>query len=118
MLQKGRLVIPLLLVAILMCGGGGFFCPMAASAAGTHHSQSDSHKLPATPFNSSGDCPDQFKSTEETYKNLTYGVFPITEFMGLADIVESAFSHYLFTSPVPQTSSYPLLFLLFSVFLN
>lgn len=116
-IQRVRLIVPFLLVAFLVCGSG-LFCPMTESPAGTHHSPSKSHQLPPTPINSSDDCLDQFKNAEIQSKDLTYDVFSLLQFKGLDNIFESPFSNYLFTSIAPQTSSYPLLFLLFSVFLN
>ena len=116
-LRQGRLIALFLLVAFLACGGGGLFCPMA-TATPLHHSQEHSHQSPATPLNSSEDCPDQFKNSEERSRDLTYSVLPHTEITELADLYKSTYSKYFFASSVPQTSSYPLLFLLFSVFLN
>ena len=116
-LQQTKLIVPFLLVAFLACGGGSFFCPMGTEAA-PHHSQENSHPSPGTPLNSSEDCPDQLKSSEELSKNLTYGVSAFTEVAVSIDIFKSPFSEYFFASAVPTSSTYPLLFLLFSVFLN
>lgn len=118
-LQTVRLMIPFLLVTFLVCGSGGLFCPMEGSAAEPHHSESDSHQLPSTPIDSSDGCLDQLKSTEEQSRDLTDGTLPMAAFTLLADIFESTVSHnYLSTSSSPRSSTYPLLFLLFSVFLN
>ena len=112
-------MIPFLLVTLLVCGSGELFCPMEGSAAGSHHSESNPQQLPPAPFNSSGDCPDQLKSSEEQSRDLAYGILPIVAFTQLADIFEANFSYALLsTLSVPRFSSYPLLFLLFSVFLN
>lgn len=117
-LQRIRLMIPFFLVAFLVCGSGGLFCSMEESAAGTHHSQSSSQQSPM-PFNSSADCQDQLKSSEEKSRDLVDGVLPISVFTKSTNIFESTFSHYyLSTSSSPRSSTYPLLFLLFSVFLN
>jgi len=117
-LQQSRLMIPFLLVAFLACGIGGFFCPMAAEAA-SHHSEENSHPAPVTPSHSSGDCQEQINpSSEEPTRDLTFSVLPYTELGEFADIFKSPFSEYFFASAVPSSSAYPLLFLLFSVFLN
>jgi hypothetical protein len=118
MLHRIRLLVPFLLFTFLVCGSGSLFCPMAESEAGTHHSQSNSHQVPSTPIHSSGDCPDQFKNAEELSKGLTYGVLPVAELSEFTDIFTSAISHYLSINSAAQSSTYPLLFLLFSVFLN
>jgi len=116
-LQRGRLIVPFLLVALLTCGGGGLFCPMDTKAA-PHHSQGNSHPSPGTPSDSSGDCPDQLKSSETPLRNLTHGAWAFTEASESTDIFKSPFSEYFFGSSVPSSSTYPPLFLLFSVFLN
>lgn len=117
MLQRIRLLVPFLLFTLLVCGSGSLFCPMVESEAATHHSQSHSNQVPSAPIHPSGKCPDQFKNAEELSKDLAYGVLPVAEFSELTDIFTSAASHYLSQHYVPQ-SSYPLLFLLLSVFLN
>jgi hypothetical protein len=119
MIQRIRLMVPFLRVAFLVCGSGGLFCPMEGSAAGPHHTESDSHKLPSTPLNSSADCLDQLKGSEEKSRDLTDGVWPVAEFSKSVDIFESTFPpYYLSSSSSTRSSTYPPLFLLFSVFLN
>lgn len=111
-------MMPFLLVTFLVCGSGGLFCPMEGSAAGQHHPDSDSHQLP-TPINSSADCPDQLKTSEEKSRDLTDGVLPVAVFTQSADNFKSTFFHYYASaSSSPRSSTYPPLFLLFSVFLN
>jgi len=118
MLQQGRLIVAFLVLALLLCGGGGFFCPMDTEAA-PHHSQENSHPSPSTSSNSSGDCPDQIKtSSEEPSRDLTYSAWAFTEVRASTDIFKSTFSEYFFARSAPSSSAYPLLFLLFSVFLN
>ena len=117
-LQQGRLIVPFFIVVFLSCGVGGFFCPMIANAA-SHPSHEASHSSPGIPSHSSGDCQDQIKtSSEEPTRDLTYSVLPYTDLGEFTDIFKSGFSEYLFASAVHSSSSYPLLFVLFSVFLN
>ena len=117
-IKKVRFLVPFLLLTFLVCGSGGLFCPMAESAAGTPHGQAHSHQVPSTPFHPSEDCLDQFKSSEEQSRDLPYGVLPVAEGSQFAIIVDTSFSYYLLTRSAPRSSSYPLLFLLFSAILN
>ncbi|GEM_PF-3802019 len=114
--QRGRVIVPFLLIAFLTCGGGGLFCPMATEAA-PHHSQGTSLPSPATPSNNS-DCPDQLKSSEAPSRDLTDGAWAFVQVVESANILKSPFSEYFFARSTPSSSTYPPLFLLFSVFLN
>lgn len=105
------------LFTLLVCGVGGLFCPMPASATDTQHSQ-------PTPHHSSsqkGDCPDQFKNAENESKPLPVNLLQV-ELLESLDIWSDVFPSRLFQSffkaRALTPSSYPLLFLRFSAFLN
>lgn len=87
---------------------------MSASAAVNHAPQ------PATPHSPSDhnrECPEQLSSSSEQFKELTAVALPVTHSQVLDLFTYAPSRKYLFTHPSPS-SSYPLLFLRFSVLLN
>lgn len=108
------IIITSLLISFVLCGTMGMFCPMLTTAGETPHPQ------PASQHSTSnhGDCPDQIKSSEEPSRYLTYDVVAYSKISELAAIYKSALSQYFYPNSFSFSSSYPLLFLLFGVFLN
>ena len=110
-----RVLVPILLiVSFVICGIAGVYCPMSSSAAANHSSQQ------ASPHSSSDhkrECPEQLNSSTEQLKELTPLVLPVTHSHVLDGFTRYTSQKFLFTGTTPS-SSYPLLFLLFSVLLN
>jgi len=104
----------LLILAFMVCGVAGTFCPMTAAA-------DQSQGFPANPHHSSsnqqGTCPDQLKSTSEGGKELGADVLVPASYTLLDPLVQIVSQKMTLVS-LPPDSSYPLLFLLFSAFLN
>jgi len=113
-----RSFVPFLVLAFFVCGVGGLFCPMPVSATDTNHSQHTSHHTSSS--QATGDCPDQLTSSPKHFENddVSFGVFSLTNFTWLHDVPNSGVLQLLGNPKTPQSSSYPLLFLRFSVFLN
>lgn len=113
-----RRIVPFLLLAFLVCGVGGMSCPMPASATDTHHSQQTSHHSSSS--QATGDCPEQLISSTGSFENNDgpFEVLSVAAFSWLHNIPDSGDVKFLGNHTTPQSSTYPLLFLLFSVFLN
>jgi hypothetical protein len=113
--EKARVLVPILLiVSFVICGIAGAYCPMSSSAAASHSSQPAS---PHSPSDHSRKCPEQLNSSTEQLKELTPLVLPVTHSHVLDAFIQPTSQKFLLTRTTP-TSSYPLLFLLFSVLLN
>lgn len=110
--------VPFLLLAFLVCGVGGMFCPMPAAATDTHHSQQTSHHSSSS--QATGDCPEQLTSSTGSFENNNgpLEVLSGAAFTWLHDILNSSASQFFGNHTTSQSSTTPLLFLLFSVFLN
>ncbi|MEX2493257.1 MAG: hypothetical protein WD425_16010 [Nitrospirales bacterium] len=113
-----RSFVPFLVLTFFVCGVSGLFCPMAASATDTHHSHQTSHHTSSS--QTSGECPDQLTSAAGAFENddVSFGVLSLTNFTWLHDIPNSGVLQFFGNHKTPQSTSYPLLFLLFSVLLN
>jgi len=113
-----RNFIPPLVLVFLVCGVGGLFCPMAVSATDTNHSQQTSHHTSSS--QATGDCPDQLTSSAGAFENddVSFEVLSLTNFTWLRDIPNSGVLQFFGNHKTSQSTSYPLLFLLFSVLLN
>jgi hypothetical protein len=113
--QKARVLVPLLLiVSFVLCGVAGAYCPMFSSAAASHSSQPGS---PHSPSDHSKACPEQLSNANEQLKELTAVALPVTHFHVLDLFTHASSQKFLFARMTPS-SSYPLLFLRFSVLLN
>ncbi|WP_342348175.1 hypothetical protein [uncultured Nitrospira sp.] len=87
---------------------------MASSAAASHSSQPAS---PLTPSDHHRECPEQFSNANEQLKELTPVALPVTHFHILDLFPNASTQKFAFARTTPS-SSYPLLFLRFSVLLN
>ena len=113
--KKARVFVPvLLIVSFVLCGIAGAYCPMSSSAAASHSSQPAS---PHSPSDHSRECPEQLSSSSEKLNELTAVALPITHFHALDLFTHASSQKFLFARTTPS-SSYPLLFLRFSVLLN
>src|SRR5680860_1087687 len=113
--KKARVCVSFfLIVSFVLCGIAGAYCPMASSAAASHSSQPAS---PLTPPDHHRECPEQFSSATEKLNELTAVALPITHFRILDLFTHASSQKFEFTRTTPS-SSYPLLFLRFSVLLN
>jgi hypothetical protein len=113
--ENARVLVPILLiVSFVLCGIAGAYCPMSSSAAASHSSQPAS---PHSPSDHNRECPEQLNSSSEQLKELTPLVLPVTHSHLLDAFIQPTSQKFLFTGTTPS-SSYPLLFLLFSVLLN
>lgn len=112
-----RRFVPFLLLAFLVCGAGGLFCPMQASATDTHHTQPASHHSSSQ---ATGDCPEQLTSSTGSFENNDgpFENLSVAAYTWLHDIPNFSVSQFFGNHTNPQSNTYPLLFLLFSVFLN
>jgi hypothetical protein len=117
-LSKLKIFIPLVIFAFVVCGVGGLFCPMPPSATDTHHSQQTSHHSSSS--QTSGECPEQLTSAAGPFENddVSVKVLSVATVAWLHNIPNSGVLQFFGTHKTPQSTSYPLLFLLFSVFLN
>jgi hypothetical protein len=113
-----RFFVPFVIFAFVVCGVGGLYCPMPASATDTHHSQQTSHHSSSSQI--PGECPEQLTSSAGIFENdnASFGVLYLTSFTWLHDIPNFGVLQFFGNHKTPQSTSYPLLFLLFSVFLN
>jgi len=113
-----KFFVPFVLFAFVVCGVGGLYCPMPASAMDTHHSQQTSHHSSSS--QTSGECPEQLTSSAGPFENddVSVEVLSVTTVAWLHDIPKSGVLEFFGNHNPPQSTSYPLLFLLFSVFLN
>lgn len=109
-----RSIVPFLVLVFWICGTAGLFCPMPASAIDTHHPHPTSHHSSGDP---NGGCPEQLSNSSKPLNEL--------------DVAPRVFAHFHLFDQMPQpsiqplwlthafqSSSYPLLFLRFSVLLN
>jgi hypothetical protein len=113
--NKARVFVPVLvIVSFVLCGVAGAYCPMASSAAASHSSQPAS---PLTPSDHRSECPEQLSTANEQLKELTPVALPVTHFHFL-DLFTNASSQKFLFARTTLSSSYPLLFLRFSVLLN
>lgn len=87
---------------------------MAFSAAASHSSQPAS---PHSPSDHNKACPEQLSNASEKLKELTAVALPVTHFHVLDLFTHTSSQKFLFAHTTPS-SSYPLLFLRFSVLLN
>jgi hypothetical protein len=87
---------------------------MFSSAAASHSSQPGS---PHSPSDHSKACPEQLSNANEQLKELTAVALPVTHFHVLDLFTHASSQKFLFARMTPS-SSYPLLFLRFSVLLN
>ena len=113
-----RSFVPFLIFTFLVCGVGALFCPMPASATDAHHSQPASHHSSSS--QTTGEWPDQLTSSAGSFEtdDVPCGVLSIATFTWLHDIPNSSVLKFLGNDNTPNSTTYPLLFLLFSVFLN
>jgi len=118
-LSKMKCFVSFVLFAFVVCGVGGVYCPMPASATDTHHSQQTSHHSSSP--QTSGECPEQLTtSSAGIFENddAPVGFLSVATVTWLNDISNFGPFRYLGNDRTPNSTSYPLLFLLFSVFLN
>jgi hypothetical protein len=113
-----RSFVPFLVLAFFVCGVSGFFCPMPASATDTPHSQSASHHSSSS--QTTGECIDQLTTSAEIFQNddVSVGFVSAAPVSWLHDIPSFGLFKFLGNERTPHSTTYPLLFLLFSVFLN
>jgi hypothetical protein len=107
-----------ILFAFVVCGVDGLYCPMPASATDTHHSQQTSHHSSSS--QTTGNCPDQLTTSAEIFENndVSVGVVSTAAATWLHDIPSFSLFTFLGNDNTPHSTTYPLLFLLFSVLLN
>jgi len=114
-LGKVRVLVPILLiVSFVLCGIAGAYCPMSFSASASHSSQPAS---PHSPSDHERECPEQLNNSTEQLKELTAVALPVTHSHVLDEFTHAHSQKFLLTGTTPS-SSYPLLFLLFSALLN
>lgn len=113
--KKVRVLLPILLIAsFVICGIAGAYCPMSSSAAAGHSSQPAS---PHSPSDHSKECPEQLSTANEQLKEFTPVALPVTHFH-IPDLFTNAPTQKFLFTRTTLSSSYPLLFLRFSVLLN
>lgn len=103
-----------LLLTFLVCMLGGMFCPMSSAAAEGQSSNLPSHH--SSPFPQEK-CPDQLKASSEFSQELVSPLMAHTEGPCLDSPIQVTTPTWRMAS-VPSSSSYPLLYLRFSVLLN
>jgi len=110
--------VPFLVFTFFVCGVSGLFCPMPNTATDTNHPQQTSHHSSSS--STSGECLDQLTNSAEAFENddVSFGVLSLTNFTWRHDIPNSGVLQFFGNHKTPQSTSYPLLFLLFSVLLN
>jgi hypothetical protein len=113
-----RSFVPFLVLAFFVCGVSGLFCPMPASATDSSHSQSASHHSSSS--QTTGECIDQLTTSAEIFQNddVSVGFVSAAPVSWLHDIPSFGLFKFLGNERTPHSTTYPLLFLLFSVFLN
>lgn len=106
-----------IILALIVCGVGGAHCHMSLSQAESPHTQSTSHQ---SPFTEDVTCPDLLNNAGEAGESADemFKVFPLAVLPGQFDGENGSIFTFLKITSFPQLTSYPLLFLLFSVFLN
>jgi hypothetical protein len=117
-LSKMKCFVSFVLFTFVVCGVGGLYCPMPASATDTHHSQQTSHHSSSP--QTTGECPEQLITSAGTFENddASVGVVSTATVTWLHDIPSFGLFKFLGNERTPNSTTYPLLFLLFSVFLN
>jgi hypothetical protein len=113
-----RSFVPFLVFTFFICGVSGLFCPMPASATDTSHSQSASHHSSSS--QTTGECPEQLTTAAGIFEknDVGVGVVSVAAVTWLHDILSFDLFKFLGIERTPHSTTYPLLFLLFSVFLN
>lgn len=113
-----KMFAPFVVFAFVICGVVGMYCPMPASATDTHHSQSTSHHSSSS--QTTGECPEQLTSSGVSFEkdDAPVSVLSVAALTWLHDISNFGPFRYLGNDRTPNSTTYPLLFLLFSVFLN
>ena len=113
-----RHFVPYLVFIFFVCGVSGLFCSMPAAATDTSHSQSASHHTSSS--QTPGNCPDQLTTSAEIFENddVSVGVISVAPVSWLPNIPHFGPFKFLGHDRTPNSTTYPLLFLLFSVFLN
>jgi hypothetical protein len=111
-----RSFVPFLVFTFFICGVSGLFCPMAASATHYSHSQSSSHHSSSS--QTTGECPEQLTTAAGIFEKNDVGVVSVAAVIWLHDIPSFDLFKFLGNERTPHSTTYPLLFLLFSVFLN
>jgi hypothetical protein len=113
--KTARVFVPILvIVSFVLCGIAGAYCPMSSSEAAGHSSQPAS---PHSPSDHSKVCPEQLSTANEQLKELSPVALPVTHFHILDLFTNASTQKFTFARTTPS-SSYPLLFLRFSVLLN
>ncbi len=113
--KKARVLVPIVVImSFVLCGIAGVYCPMSSSAAAGHSSQPAS---PHSPSDHSKVCPEQLSTANEQLKELTPVALPVTHFH-ILDLFTNASTQKIAFAHTTPSSSYPLLFLRFSVLLN
>lgn len=114
-----RNFVPILLFAFVICGVGGMYCPMPASATDASHSQPTAHHSSSS-SQTTGECPDLLTTSAESFEkdDIFVGVLSAATITWLEDLPHASVLQFLGNDRTPQATNYPLLFLLFSVFLN
>jgi len=117
-LSNMKIFAPIFILAFVVCGAGGVYCPMPASATDTHHSQPTSHHSSSS--QTTGDCPDQLLTSSGVFEkdDVPVSVLSVAATTWLHDISNFGPFKYLGNDRTSNSTTYPLLFLLFSVFLN
>jgi len=111
--------VPLILLAFVICGVGGVYCPMPAAASDGHHPQPTSHHSSSS--QSTGECPELLTTSAENFEkddDVSVGGLAVATVTWLQDIPGFGLFKFLSQERTPHATTYPLLFLLFSVFLN
>lgn len=113
-----RFFVPIVIFAFVVCGMGGLYCPMPASATDAHHSQQASHHSSSS--QTTGECPEQLTTSAEIFENddVSVSVLSVATVTWLHNIPSFRLFKFLGNDRTPNPTSYPLLFLFFSVFLN
>lgn len=104
----------LLILTFLVCSIGGMFCHMPASAGNINHSQIPFHHSSPVPAEN---CPDEITNSPEIGQKA-FSSPMVNRNFHLMTVLFQGISQRLDFPPHPQDSSYPLLFLFYSVFLN
>jgi hypothetical protein len=113
-----RNFVPFLVFTFFVCGVTGLLCSMPASATDASHSQSASHHSSSS--QTTGECPEQLTSSPGAFENddVSVSVLSVATVTWLHDIPSFGLFKFLGNERTPNSTTYPLLFLLFSVFLN
>jgi hypothetical protein len=117
-LSKMKRCVPAILFAFVVCGVVGLNCPMPASATDAHHSQQPSHHSSSS--QTTGECPDQLTTSAGIFEtdDASVGFVSAAPVSWLTDIPSFGLFKFLGNERTPHSTTYPLLYLLFSVFLN